>query len=77
MTTSTLTRHAGQRLTRRHHWTHQATAVACGACRSSPVCSVAWRFETASPLTLPVTAVIGVVLAVVVLVRLLAEQERR
>ena len=33
--------------------------------------------ETVSPLTLPVTAVIGVVMAVVVLVRLLAEQERR
>ena len=33
--------------------------------------------ETASPLTLPATAVIGVVLAVVVLVGLLADQERR
>ena len=33
--------------------------------------------DTASPLTLPVTAVIGVAMAVVVLVRLLAEQEHR
>lgn len=33
--------------------------------------------DTASPLTLPVTAVIGVVLAVVVLYGLLADQERR
>jgi hypothetical protein len=33
--------------------------------------------ETATPLTLPSTAVIGVLLAVVVLVALLADQERR
>jgi hypothetical protein len=69
-------RHAGQRLTRWHHWTHQATAVAAVTAVIAGVLG-GLAVETATPLTLPVTAVIGVVLAVAVLVALLADQERR
>ena len=69
-------RHAGQRLTRWHGWTRQATAVAAVTAVIAGVLG-GLAVETASPLTLPATAVIGVVLAVVVLVGLLADQERR
>ena len=69
-------RHAGQRLTRWHHWTHQATAVAAVTAVIAGVLG-GLAVETATPLTLPTTAVIGVVLAGAVLVGLLADQERR
>jgi hypothetical protein len=69
-------RHAGQRLTRWHGWTRQATAVAAVTAVIAGVLG-GLAVDMASPLTLPVTAVIGVVLAVVVLVGLLADQERR
>jgi hypothetical protein len=69
-------RHAGQRLTRWHGWTRQATAVAAVTAVIAGVLG-GLAVDTASPLTLPVTAVIGVVLAAVVLVGLLADQERR
>lgn len=69
-------RHAGQRLTRWHHWTHQATAVAAVTAVIAGVLG-GLAVETATPLTLPATAVIGVLLAGAVLVGLLADQERR
>ena len=69
-------RHAGQRPTRWHGWTRQATAVAAVTAAIAGVLG-GLAVDTASPLTLPVTAVIGVVLAVVVLIGLLADQERR
>jgi hypothetical protein len=69
-------RHAGQRLTRWHHWTHQATAVAAVTAVVAGVLG-GLVLEAATPATLPATAVAGVVLAVGVLVGLLADQERR
>ncbi|MCZ2825861.1 MULTISPECIES: hypothetical protein [unclassified Modestobacter] len=69
-------RHAGQRLTGWHHWTHQATAVAALTAVIAGVLG-GLAVDTASPLTLPATAVVGVVLAVLVLVGLLADQQRR
>lgn len=69
-------RHAGQRLTRWHHWTHQATAVAAvTAVIAGVLGGLALHFAT--PVRLPATAVVSVVLAVLVLVALLADQERR
>jgi uncharacterized membrane protein YdcZ (DUF606 family) len=69
-------RHAGQRLTRWHGWTRQATAVAAVTAVIAGVLG-GLAVDTASGPTLSVTAVIGVVLAAVVLVGLLADQERR
>jgi hypothetical protein len=69
-------RHGGQRPTRWHGWTRQATAVAAVTAVIAGVLG-GLTVDAASPLTLPVTAVIGVVLAVVVLYSLLADQERR
>ncbi len=69
-------RHAGQRHTRWHHWTHQATAVAAvTAVVAGVLGGLALHFST--PVGLPATAIVGVVLAVLVLVALLADQERR
>ena len=69
-------RHAGQRHTRWHHWTHQATAVATVTAVLAGVLG-GLTVETATPLTLPATAVIGGALALAVLIGLLADQERR
>jgi len=69
-------RHAGQRLTRWHHWTHQATAVAAVTAVIAGVLG-GLALHSATPVRLPATAVVGVVLAVLVLVVLLADQERR
>ena len=69
-------RHAGQRLTRWHHWTHQATAVAAVTAVVAGVLG-GLGLHCATPVGLPATAVVGVVLAVLVLAGLLADQERR
>jgi hypothetical protein len=69
-------RHAGQRLTRWHHWTHQATAVAAVTAVVAGVLG-GFGLHCATPVALPATAIVGVVLAGLVLVALLADQERR
>jgi peptidoglycan/LPS O-acetylase OafA/YrhL len=69
-------RHAGQRHTRWHHWTHQATAVAAVTAVIAGVLG-GLALHYATPARLPATAVVGVVLAVLVLVALLTDQERR
>jgi hypothetical protein len=69
-------RHAGQRLTTWHHWTHQATAVAAVTAVIAGVLS-GLAIDTATSLTLPGTAVVGVAVAVLLLVALLADQGRR
>jgi hypothetical protein len=72
----TVMRHAGQRLTPWHHWTHQATAVAAVTAVIAGVLS-GLAVDTATSLSLPGTAVLGVVVAAGVLAVLLADQERR
>ena len=69
-------RHAGQRLTTWHHWTHQATAVAAVTGVIAGVLS-GLAIDTATSLTLPGTGVVGVVVAVLLLAALLADQARR
>ena len=69
-------RHAGQRLTRGHHWTHQATAVAAVTAVVAGVLG-GLALHSATPVGLPATAIVGVVLAGAVLVALLVDQERR
>jgi hypothetical protein len=69
-------RHAGQPHTRWHHWTHQATAVAAVTAVIAGVLG-GLALHYATPVRLPATAVVGVVLAVLVLVGLLTDQERR
>jgi len=69
-------RHAGQRHTRWHRWTHQATAVAAPTAVIAGVLG-GLALHYATPVRLPATAVVGVVLAVLVLLALLADQERR
>ena len=69
-------RHAGQRLTPWHHWTHQATAVAAVTAVIAGVLS-GLAVDTATSVTLPGIAVMGVVVGTGVLGALLADQERR
>ena len=69
-------RHAGQRLTRWHPWTHQATAVAAVTAVIAGVLGGLAVGAGTAP-TLPLSAVLGVVLAAAVLFVLLADQERR
>jgi len=69
-------RHAGQRLTRSHHWTHQATAVAAVIAIIAGVLG-GLALEPATALPLPALAVMGVLIAALVLVALVVDQERR
>ena len=69
-------RHAGQRLTRSHLWTHQATTVAAVTAVIAGVLG-GLALEPATALTLPVIATIGVLIAALVLVASVADQERR
>jgi hypothetical protein len=71
-----LMRHAGQRLTRSHLWTHQATAVAAVTAVIAGVLG-GLALKPATALTLPVMAIIGVLIAALVLVASLVDQERR